>query len=292
MIRSAGSIMLLTGAIAGALATSASAQLAMPSDQTPVELESVGIEQHLDAQLPGDLVFQDQAGGDVRLGDLVASGERPIILTLNYYRCPQLCKLTLNGLVDSLSDVDLEMGSDFDVVTVSIDPEEGPELAAQNRKGYLAAAAQQGVNAAEGAWPFLVGDEASIKELADVSGFGYRYDEKSGEYAHSSSIMFITPDGRISKYMNDVRFNPRDVHLSLVEASQGKIGSLVDGFLLLNCFQWDPNTNSYVANAWKLMRLGGVFIVLLILIGWFVLWRMGRADQDGGGPMMGKEVLS
>jgi len=267
---------------------------AIASDQVPKEYEGVGIEQNLDAQVPGDLTFTDHTGATVQMKDLLAGGERPVILSLNYYRCPQLCTLTLNGLVESLEHVDLDLGTDYDIVTVSIDPNETSELAAQNRRGYLANLTQRGVQVSETAWPFLVGEQTQIEQLAEAVGFGYRYDEGSGEYAHTSSIMFITPDGRISKYMNNVRFPSRDVHFALVESSQGRIGSLVDGFLLLNCFQWDPETNSYIANAWKLMRLGGVFILLLILIGWFVLWRMapGRIDADGEHTAKAKEVLT
>jgi protein SCO1/2 len=291
-----GTSMLAMGTTVVLTATVVATPPAIPSDQVPLELQGVRIDQHLNAQVPGELTFTDHTGATVQLSDLVAGGDRPVILSLNYYRCPQLCTLTLNGLVDGLEGVDLTLGDDYDIVTVSIDPNETAELAAQNRRGYLANATQRGVEVTQNAWPFLVGEQSQIEQLAEAVGFGYRFDEASGEYAHTSSIMFITPEGRISKYMNNVRFPARDVHFALVEASQGNIGSLVDGFLLFNCFQWDPTSNTYIANAWKLMRLGGVFIVLLILIGWFVLWRMAptgtSGDGDGDQPSAGKEVLS
>ena len=263
------------------LAASAAATPLRAVDQLPPEFDGVGVVQRLNEFVPGDLVFMDHTGSAVQIKDLVAGGERPVILSLNYYRCPQLCKLTLNGLVESLAGVDFKLGEDFDIVTVSIDPREGADLAAQNRKGYLASLQNHGVETTDEAWPFLVGKQAQIEQLADGVGFGYRLDEASGEYAHTSSIMFITPEGRISKYMNDVRFPSRDVHFALVEASQGRIGSFVDQILLFNCFQWDPESSGYVADAWKLMRLGGVFILVLIVVGWFVLWRMG-SHHDGG----------
>jgi protein SCO1/2 len=277
------------------LAASAAAAPSRAVDLLPAEFDGVGIVQRLNETVPGDLVFMDHTGSAVQIKDLLAGGERPVILSLNYYRCPQLCKLTLNGLVESLADVDFTLGDDFDIVTVSIDPRESVDLAAQNRKGYMASLQNHGVKFTDNAWPFLVGKQAQIEQLADGVGFGYRLDEASGEYAHTSSIMFITPDGRISKYMNDVRFPSRDVHFALVEASQGRIGSFIDQILLFNCFQWDPDANGYVADAWKLMRLGGVFILLLIVIGWFVLWRMGSHEDggsdDGHATVPEKEVL-
>ncbi len=277
------------------LAATAAAETLRTADVIPPEFDGVGIVQNLDQPVPGDLVFMDHEGTAVQMSDLVAGGELPVILTLNYYRCPMLCTLTLNGLVDSLENVNLQPGVDYELVTVSINPDEGPDLAAQNRKGYMAMLQGKGVDTSAARWSFLTGNQAQIEQLADAVGFGYRYDEKSGEYAHTSSIMFITPDGRISKYMNDVRFPSRDVRFALVEASEGRIGTLMDSFALFNCFQWDPEANSYVADAWKLMRLGGVFIVLLIVVGWYVLWRMGPSNHDNNqspGVMAGQEVLT
>ena len=279
-----------------AAVATASAGPLRTADRVPPEFDGVGIVQRLDETVPAELTFIDQEGETVQLGHLVAGGERPVILTLNYYRCPMLCTLTLNGLADGLEDVDLKLGEDYDLVTVSINPDEGPELAAQNRDGYLAMLKGKGVDVSNARWPFLTGEQDQITALADAVGFGYRFDEKSGEYAHTSSIMFITPDGRISKYMNDVRFPSRDVRFALVEASQGRIGTFMDTFALFNCFQWDPDANSYVADAWKIMRLGGVLIVLLIVIGWFVLWRMDPhrhdGDDDAHGFTPGQEVLT
>lgn len=276
-------------------ATVAAAGPLRTADELPPEFDGVGIVQRLDEKVPADLVFMSHDGKAVTMGDLLAGGERPVILTLNYYRCPQLCTLTLNGLVNGLEGVNLQPGVDYDLVTVSIDPNEGPELAAQNRKGYLSLMQGKGVDTSKARWSFLTGQQAQIEQLADAVGFGYRFDTKSGEYAHTSSIMFITPDGRISKYMNNVRFPARDVRFALVEASQGRTGTFMDDFLIYNCFQWDPDAG-YVADAWKIMRLGGVLIVLLIIVGWFVLWRMGPSnnDDDNNTPavLLGQEVLT
>ena len=257
---------------------SGSAAAQILADELPEELDGVGIVQRLDAPVPLDLMFVDHTGKDVVLRDLIV-GERPIVLTLNYYNCPMLCSLTLNGMVDGLREVDLNLGVDYDIVTVSINPKEGPELAAQNRKGYLAAL---GKDAPDAAWPFLTGTQDNIETLARGIGFGYRFDERSGDYAHTASITFVTPDGRISKYMNDVVFPPRDLRLAMVDASQGRVGGLIDTLLLFNCFQWDPEAGSYVPSAWKIMRLGGLITVVLIVAGVLILLRMGRRDSHGG----------
>ncbi|MDP6479185.1 MAG: SCO family protein [Phycisphaerales bacterium] len=248
------------------------------ADELPEELDGVGIVQRLDAPVPLDLMFVDHTGKDIMLRDLIV-GERPVILTLNYYNCPMLCSLTLNGMVDGLREVDLDLGADYDIVTVSINPEEGPELAAQNRKGYLAALGQE---VPDTAWPFLTGTQDNIETLAKGVGFGYRFDERSGDYAHTASITFVTPDGRISKYMNDVVFPPRDLRLAMVDASQGRIGGLIDTLLLFNCFQWDPEAGSYVPSAWKIMRFGGLITVVLIIAGVLILLRIGRRGSHGG----------
>lgn len=248
------------------------------ADELPAELDGVGIVQRLDAPVPLDLAFVDHTGKDVVLRDLIV-GDRPIILTLNYYNCPMLCSLTLNGMVDGLREVDLDLGVDYDIVTVSINPDEGPKLATQNRKGYLASL---GKDVPESAWSFLTGTQENIEALAKGVGFGYRFDERSGEYAHTASITFVTPDGRISKYMNDVVFPPRDMRLAIVDASQGRVGSLIDTLLLFNCFQWDPEAGSYVASAWKIMRFGAALTVVLIAVGVLILLRMGRGNSGGG----------
>ena len=273
--------MLLAALTAAILATPVAAQLL--SDELPAELDGVGIVQRLDEQVPLGLEFVDHTGKAVVLSDLI-DGERPVILTLNYYRCPQLCSLTLNGLVDGLRDVDLDLGTEYNIVTVSINPDEGPAIAAQNRAGYLAALNEE---VPESAWPFLTGNQENIEALAKAIGFGYRFDEPSGEFAHTASITFVTPEGRISKYMNDVRFLPRDLRLAVVDASQGKVGSLIDTLLLFNCFQWDPEAGSFVPSAWKIMRLGAGISAIVLFGGIFILFRLERSSRSGRGRKNG-----
>ncbi len=266
---------LLVATAVGAVVSPAMGQIM--AEELPPELDGVGIVQRLDAQVPLDLTFVDHTGKDVQLSQLI-DGTRPILLTLNYYRCPMLCSLTLNGLVDGLRGMNLKLGSDYDIVTVSINPDEGPELAAQNRAGYLAAI---GDEASESAWPFLVGEQADIETLAKSVGFGYRYDETRGEYAHTASVVFLTPHGVISKYMNDVRFNPRDVRFALIGASQGKIGTLMDTFLLFNCFQWDPEAGSFIPSAWKIMRMGAGLTAVVLAVGIVILLRTDPRRNAG-----------
>ncbi len=261
-IRSLFATLVVTG-----MATSAAGQIL--ADELPPELDGVGIVQKLDDQIPLDLSFVDHTGTPVQLSQFF-DGSKPMLLTLNYYRCPMLCSLTLNGLVDGLRTMKLDLGTDYDIVTVSINPNEGPELAAQNRRGYLAAV---GGDAESDIWPFLIGEQADIESLAKAVGFGYRYDEHSGEYAHTASVVFVTPEGVISKYMNDVKFNPRDVRLALVDASQGRIGTLMDSLLLFNCFQWDPEAGSFVPSAWKIMRFGAGLTAVVLAVGIVVLLR-------------------
>jgi protein SCO1/2 len=292
--------MACSGALAAAamLSVSTTAQAQLLADELPAELDGVGIVQRLNQNVPMDLSFRDSEGREVQLKDLARPG-RPLILTLNYYRCPMLCSITLNGLIDGLREMEWTVGDEFDIVTVSINPDEDASLAAQNKTGYLA---QYGRDEAGDGWHFLVGDQEEIETLAKAVGFGYRFDEKSGEYAHTSSIMFLTPDGVISKYMNDVRFKPRDLRFALIEASEGGVGTPIDTLLLFNCFQWDPETGAYVADAWKIMRLGGVITIIVLAIGIVVLAAKGpkhrgphgQAPSDGyqwhGGDSVGGEA--
>ncbi|MDY7110404.1 MAG: SCO family protein [Planctomycetota bacterium] len=251
------------------------AQAPLLTEDTPEALEDVTIIDRTGNEIPLDLSFVDESGKSVALADYFRPG-RPVILTLNYYRCPMLCTLTLNGMVDALNEIDWAAGEDFDIVTVSINPEEGPELATMKKKGYLTQ--YDCPTAAEG-WHFLTGEQANIEKLATAVGFKYRYVEETGEYAHAASIMFITPGGKVSRYMNDVMFDPKAVRLALVEASEGSIGSPVDRFMLMMCYHYDPEAGSYAFSAMKLMRLVGLLTMLAIGVVLLVLWRRGPKHE-------------
>jgi protein SCO1/2 len=261
---------LLAAVAFAAAAGFARAEVPLIADKTPKDLEGVGITEHLNETIPLDLAFKDENGADVKLRDYFTPG-KPVILTLNYYNCKMLCNLTLNGMVDGLNGVEWSAGKEFQIVTVSINPAERPELAHAKKSAYLT---QYKRDSVKGGWHFLTGDQANIDALCEATGFGYKPVD-NGDFAHTATIMFLTPDGKISRYMNNVMFEPRDLKFALIEASQGAIGSPMDKFLLLMCFHYDPLRNSYAASAMKIMRLGGMVTLVLLLTGLGMLWWRG-----------------
>jgi protein SCO1/2 len=241
-------------------------------------LEDVGIAQRLGAQIPLDLEFRDSTGRAVRLDDLV--GERPVILSLVYYECPMLCNLVLNGLLRALKALSFDAGKEFDVLTVSFDPLETPALAAAKKASYLE---QYGREGAAGAWSFLTGDQPAIAKLTDAVGFRYHYNAVTDEYAHSSALVVLTPDGKISRYFFGVEYVGRDLRLALVEASAEKIGSVVDEVLLL-CLRYDPVKGRYGLFIMGVMRLlGGATVFVLGGFIAYTLWKDRRRDALAGG---------
>ncbi len=237
----------------------------------PRVLQGVGFDQRLDAQVPLDARFRDEEGRSVQLGEYFS--DKPVILVLAYYKCPQLCTEVLNGLVRAMLDLPFDVGKEYRVVTVSFDPSEKPELADAKRKAYLERYGRRG--AADG-WHFLTGDKDSINRLTKAVGFRYVYDDKLKQFAHASGIMILTPRGRIARYFYDIRYSPLDVRLSLVEASANRIGSPVDQ-VLLYCFHYDPEEGKYGPAVMRLVRLGG--IVSMLTLGSFIgimLWRERR----------------
>jgi protein SCO1/2 len=243
-----------------------------PAGSSPTAdlLRDVGIEQHLDTQLPLDAVFRDETGHEVKLGDYF--GEQPVVVALVYYRCPMLCTQVLNGFLKSSQAVPLEIGRDYQVVTVSFDPRETPELAAEKKASYARAYRRDG--GAQG-WHFLTGDRQSIDRLTDAVGFRYRFDPKSGQFAHASGIALATPGGRISRYFYGIEYSPDDLRLGLVESSSGRIGSLVDQVLLL-CFHYDPLTGKYGLVIAGVLRMAGVLTVISLGIFLVVMYRRER----------------
>jgi protein SCO1/2 len=242
-----------------------------PANSRPPRLENVGIEQHLDAQVPPDLVFRDETGKTVKLGDYF--GKKPLILNLVYYNCTMLCGEALAGLSSAMRLVKFDVGNQFDVITVSFDPRETPEMAAAKKIDYVKRYGR--ANAAAG-WHFLTGQPDSINALTKTVGFQYQYDAKSNQYAHATAIMVLTPQGRISRYFYGVDFPPKDLRMGLVEASQGKIGNAVDA-VLLYCYHYDPETGKYGAMVSNILRLAAAATILLLGGLLFVLWRLDRS---------------
>ena len=259
------------------------AQQATPPSRV---FSEVGIDQKLDEQIPLDLTFRDENGNTVALGKYFH--ERPVVLALVYYECPMLCTQVLSGMVETFRTITLTPGKEFDVIAVSIDPTEGPELAAEKKKRYVKAYGRP--ETAEG-WHFLTGDETSIKTLADVVGFRYVYDEKSGQYAHAAGIMIITPEGKIARYLYGIEYAALDLRFSLMEATQERIGSATDQLLLL-CYHYDPTTGKYSMVVTNLLRAGGA-VTLLVLGGFMlVMFRRDRKRKVQTPPELGRAPIS
>jgi protein SCO1/2 len=250
-----------------------------PANVRPPYLTNVGIEQHLDDQVPADLSFVDDTGRAVKLGDYF--GKKPLILNLVYYNCPMLCGEALAGLSASMKVIKFDVGKEFDVVTVSFNPKESPDIAAAKKQEYLKRYGR--ANAAEG-WHFLTGPADSINALTSAVGFQYQYDAAKNQYAHATAIMVLTPQGRISRYFYGVDFPPKDLRMGLVEASQGKIGNAVDQ-VLLYCYHYDPAAGKYGAVVSNMLKLGGA--ITIVLLGGFllILFRLERiAPRSGWDP--------
>jgi protein SCO1 len=233
-----------------------------PSTGLPTALRDVRIEQKLNQQLPLDLVFHDEAGQTVKLGQYF--GQKPVVLALVYYDCPMLCTQVLNGLITSLRVLPFQVGKEFDVVTISFDPRETPALAAQKKKLYVDYLPDKMEASANTGWHFLTGDAANIERITDAVGFRYHYDEATSQFAHASAIMVATPEGKLSRYFYGIDYPARDLRLGLIESSQNKIGSPVDQ-LLLYCYHYDPATGKYGAAIMRVMRIAGVLFLLGIV---------------------------
>jgi len=244
--------------------------------ETPASLKEVGIEEHLGDQVDLDLVFTNEAGEQVRLGSFF-NGKKPVLLSLIYYSCPGLCNFHLNGLNDAFKEMKEPLGSEFDHILVSIDPSEGHELAAEKKVNYMEAYGRP-----EGAkgWHFLTGDEANIKKLAEQVGFKYRWDENEKQWAHAAAAIVLTPEGKISRYLYGIVFDPKVVRLSLVEASNGKIGTVVDK-LILFCFHFDPRASKYTFYAFNVMRAGAGLIVVVLAAALIPFWLRSRKELQG-----------
>jgi protein SCO1/2 len=234
-------------------------------------IENVGLDQHLDAQLPLDVLVRNEAGDAVPLSRYIH--DKPVILNFVYYRCPMLCTQVLNGLLKSSQALKFTLGDEYEIVSISIDPRETPQMAAEKKARYVKSYRREG---ADKGWHFLTADEATIQRLTDIAGFRYQYDPASDQYAHASGIMLVTPDGRIARYFYGIDYHPTDLRLGLVETSQGKIGTSVDQVLLL-CFHYDPKTGRYGIVISRVIQLAGIATILIL--GRY-LWLMYRLEKS------------
>lgn len=238
-------------------------------------LRDIAYEQRLGAQLPLDLPFVDEEGRAVALGDYF--GAKPVVLALGYYECPMLCSLVRDGMVASLLDVQLTAGTDFEVVNVSIDPTETPMNAGNTKAAIVSRYGRPG---SEGGWHFLTGSQDSIQQLAEAVGFKYYYDETIDQYAHAAGIVVATPGGELARYFYGIEYNPSDVRLGLVEASDNQIGSPVDQLLLL-CYSYDPTTGKYTGLVMTIIRVASVLFIIGMVA--FVLL-LSRGPGRPGSP--------
>ena len=247
------------------------------SQASPADLSNVGIDQRLDQQLPLDLQFKDEAGKTVKLGDYFQSG-RPVILNLVYYTCPMLCGEELAGEASALGVLRFTPGKEYEVVSVSFNPDETPKDAADKKQVYIARMNEHLEHKTDGSgWHFLTGQQTEIKQLADAVGFHYRRDPRTGQFIHAAAIMLVTPKGKIAQYYYGVEFSPKDIRLGLIEASRDKIGTIVDQ-VVLYCYHYDPNTGRYGAVVTNMMRVAGA-ATMLILGGFLIV--MYRRESHG-----------
>jgi protein SCO1/2 len=246
------------------------------TSSTPPQLPGkVGVAQKLGSAIPLDLLMRDENGAVVHLRDSFNHG-RPVLLHFVYYRCPMLCPMVLEGLSSALTELKFNIGEQFDIVTVSIDPRDKPSEAANLKDKYIKRYGR--LNAANG-WHFLTANETSIHRLADAVGFQFAYDGHIDQFAHGAALFVLTPDARVSRYFFGFEFRPRDLRLGIVEASGGKIGTTTDQILLL-CYHYDPATGRYSRSAMNFVRAGGVTTVAVLASFIIIMIRKERRGRD------------
>ncbi len=246
------------------------------TSSTPPQLPGkVAVAQKLGSQIPLDVMMRDESGRVGRLHDYFNHG-RPVLLHFVYYRCPMLCPMVLEGLSSALTELKFNIGDQFDIVTVSIDPRDKPSEAAQLKDKYVK---RYGRLSAANGWHFLTANETSIHRLADAVGFQFAYDGHLDQFAHGAALFVLTPDARVSRYFFGFEFKPRDLRLGIVEASGGKIGTTTDQILLL-CYHYDPATGRYSRSAMNFVRAGGVTTVVVLASFIIVMVRKERRRSD------------
>jgi len=241
---------------------------ALAADPMPRALESIEITEKIGEPIPFDLPFTDSTGKERRLGQFFHP-DKPVILILAYYRCPMLCNLVISGTVNALKGTGLKLGRDFVALTVSIDPSETPQLAAERKAGHLQAL---GEPTTDPSWAFMTGADVQVHALAKSVGFGYSYDEDTKQYAHPAVIFVLTPAGKTSRYLYGIEYSPRDLKLALVEAADGKVGTSLDR-VLLSCFKYDPALRRYGFYVWGILKGGALVVFAMLSALLAVLWR-------------------
>ena len=268
---------LLCAVVVGAAAgTAQPTDPAQRAEALEAELEGVGITERLGEGIPADIPLVDAEGRAVTLGDYF-DGERPVVVAFVYHSCPMLCSLILDGVTRAMRETNLQLGDDYQALAISFDHEDTPERAAAAKARYLERLPDQ-PGAAAG-WHFLTGTEEDIARVTDAFGFGFKWNERQQEYAHSAAAFFVSPEGKMTRALYGIEFAPQDFRTALLEASEGRIGSPVDQ-LILYCFQYDPSVGSYVLHAQNAMKLGGALTVLLLGAFLAFFWRRERRREE------------
>lgn len=247
----------------------------LQATERPKEIEGVGIKEQLGKQLDLSLPFKNEEGQDVTLSTFI-NGSKPIIISPVYYNCPGLCNFHLNGLTEGLQGMDWNPGQKFEILAVSFDSKETPDLAKNKKANYMKVYNRPGT---EAGWHFLTGSEDTIKKLTQSLGFEFKWNEKANEWSHASAAIVISPDGKISRYLPGIVFEPKNIKLALTEAGEGKVGTIVDS-LVLYCFQYNPHKSGYTLAAFKLMKVAGLITVIVLAFWLLPVWiRSRRADE-------------
>jgi len=245
------------------------------SGTTKKEFEGVGVERHLGEQIPTDLTFRNAAGEAVELSRYF-DGETPVVLNLVYHECPMLCGLMMNGITNTMQTLSWTPGQEYRVLTVSFNPRETPEIARKQKETYVK---RFGRPESAGGWHFLTGSESAIHALTGAVGFNFRWIEDEQEYAHPTTLIFLSGSGTVTRYIYGMELPRGDFRKALVEASNGTVGNPVDQ-IAMYCFQFDPNKNTYTANAFNIMKLGSGVTVLILGVALFLFWRRERDDLE------------
>jgi protein SCO1/2 len=247
----------------------------LTSNEVPVQLRNVGIEQKLNKRVPLDIELRDETGATVQLQKYF--GSKPVILSFVYYGCPRLCSMQLTGMLKSLRALSFTAGREFDVVNVSFDARETPALAAKKKASYVEGYGRPG---SESGWHFLTGDEVPVRRLTDSAGYKFDYDPRTDQFSHASAIMVLTPEGRLARYFYGIEYSTRDLRLALIEAADGKIGTAADQ-VLLYCFDYDPDTGRYSMSILRSIRIGGVGVLFAIAAFVTISLRRERRMRQG-----------
>jgi protein SCO1/2 len=267
-------LLVLVGAPLCGSAAAVAQRLPEPDGRPTREVPGLGrirVDENLEGRVPLDVDFRDHEGHAVKLSDFF-DGQRPVLLTFAYHTCPTLCSMVLDAVVKGISEVPWTAGEEYEIVTISIDPRDTPERAASKREELLA---RYGRSAAQHGWHFLVGEDEDIRRVADAVGFRYFYDSAQQQYGHPAAIMFLTPDAKVARYLYGLEFVPSDIRMALLEASQGRSITTTEQ-ILLYCYAYDPDANSYVLMATRVMQAGGVLTVLVLGTFLAVLFRRER----------------